>query len=99
MRLTILFALAGFLIAIVAAICMSAQASDIAVETMLLLSPAVWLFVEPIWAKIQLDNWALAWWLSVGIAAVLNGLFYGMVGAIIAGLLRIRKRRGDSASL
>jgi hypothetical protein len=98
MRLAVLFALTGFLIAIVAAICMSAQAPDAIVQATLFLSPAVWLFVERVWARIQLNHWVLAWWLSVGIVAVLNALFYGMVGAIITGLLRIRKQRGNSAS-
>jgi hypothetical protein len=98
MRLTFRFAVGGFLIAMVAAICLSSHVPDIVVETALILSPTVYLLIQPTWGRMPIDNWVFAWWLSAAVAAVMNGVFYGMVGAAITSLRRVRKKRGSSTN-
>jgi hypothetical protein len=95
MRLTLRFAIAGFLLATAAGICITSQAPNILVNITILLSPA-FLLIQPIWARMPIKNDVVAWWLSVAIVAILNGVLYGMVGAVVAGLLRFLKRRRSS---
>jgi hypothetical protein len=97
MRVTLRFAVAGFLVATATGICVTSEAPNIIVNITFLLSPA-FLLVEPIWGRMPIDNWVVAWRLSVAIVAVLNGVLYGMVGAVIAGLLQLLRRRRISSN-
>src|SRR5215475_9357673 len=96
MRVTLSFAVAGFVIATAAAICMAFQAPEAVIEATLALSPALYLFFERIFASLPINNWQVAESLSFAIVAVINSLVYGMAGAVIAGLLRIWTRRDRS---
>jgi hypothetical protein len=87
------FALIGFLIAIVAACCMVFNAPNIITNLMIVISPGLWLFLERVFGRVGFTNYHVAWWFSVCLVAIANGVLYAIVGAVIAGLRWMLKQR------
>jgi len=80
------FALIGFVLAVLAALCMVFSAPNIITNLMVLVSPGLWLFIERVWGRMPIENYHVSWWLSVCIVAVANGGLYATVGAVVAAL-------------
>jgi hypothetical protein len=80
------FALIGFVLAILAALCMVFSAPNIITNSMILVSPGLWLFIERVWGRMPIENYHVAWWFSVCLVAIANGMLYAIVGAVIVGL-------------
>jgi hypothetical protein len=80
------FAIAGFLLAMMAAFCMIFHAPNVITNLMILVSPGIWLFPHEAWGT------ALSVWLSFGFLAIANGVLYAIVGAAIVGLRRPNKK-------
>jgi hypothetical protein len=80
------FALIGFLIAMLAACRMVFNAPNIITNSMLLVSPGLFLFLQRVWGNVGFANASVAMWFSIVLVAVANGVIYAVTGAVIAGL-------------
>jgi hypothetical protein len=89
----LIFAFTGFLIATLAALCMVFNAPNIVTNFMILVSPGLWLFLQRVFGSVGFTNYRVAWWFSVFLVAVANGMLYAIVGAVIAGLRWMLKQR------
>jgi hypothetical protein len=74
-------AVTGFALAMTAAICMVVRAPAIT-GLLMVFSPGIWFFPELAFGD-TFESWFL-----FGIAPVVNGALYALVGAVIAGLRR-----------
>lgn len=87
------FALIGFLIAMLAACCMVFNAPNIIINLMILVSPGLWLFLQRVWGSVGFANDTVAMWFSIVLVAIAKGMMYAIIGAVIAGLRWMLKRR------
>jgi len=90
------FALIGFALAVLAALCMVVSAPNIITNSMILVSPGLWLFIERVWGRIPIENYYVSWWLSVCLVAVANSGLYAMVGAVVAALRWVLNQRANA---
>jgi hypothetical protein len=85
-RIILSFVFAGFLVAFFAGGCMDFKAPDIVTEIATALSPALWLFLEGVLGWVPFPNYHVVWWFSLSLLAIVNAMFYAVVGAIVAGI-------------
>ena len=90
------FALVGFVLAVLAALCMVFNAPNIITNSMILVSPGLWLFIERVWGSMPIENYHVSWWLSVCLVAVANGGLYAIVGAFIMALRWALRQKGTA---
>jgi hypothetical protein len=81
-RLIFRFAVAGFVIATMAAFCMVFHAPNVITNLMILVSPGMWLFPAIAWGNV------VATWFMFGFVAIANAVLYAIVGAVYVGLRR-----------
>jgi hypothetical protein len=87
------FALIGFLIAMLAACCMVFNAPNIITNSMILVSPGLFLFLQRAWGSVGFANVTVAMWFSIVLVAIANGMMYAIIGALVAGLRWTLKHR------
>jgi hypothetical protein len=87
-RLIFRFAVTGFSIATLAAVCMVFHAPNVITNLLLLASPGIWLFLPKAWSGMGNDSGAVAMWLMFGFVAMANAVVCGIVGAAYVGLRR-----------
>jgi hypothetical protein len=90
------FAVAGFAVAVVAALCLDLQAPNVVINVLLLISPGLWLFLERALRTVgQIGSYAVGFSLSVGFAAIANGVFYGLLAVAVTRLRRLLFHRAN----
>ena len=89
-RIILRFAIAGFVVTWITAVCVVFRAANIVVNLLLLITP-FWIF-GTVFGPLPFDHRAALWFMVLQVA-VANALAYTVVGAVIVGLRSMLKRK------